>query len=136
MKNNVKEVSRRAVFNYSEGNYGVSTTAIDAEIVVDDNGELVYLHAEWVDAVGEFEYDACKKSICDYNEKLNALMNGEEDGDFDKLVEERDRIAEEEKVDFEKYRDVYEEQLKQIILDEMEAHDIDTSEYEDFEEIW
>lgn len=125
MKNNVKEVSRRTVFNYSEGNYGVSTTSIDAEIVVEDNGEIIYLHAEWVDAVNEFEYDACKKSICDYNEKLNALMNGEEDGNFDKLVEERDRIAEEEKVDFERYSSEFKKQLKRLILNEMDKHDID-----------
>lgn len=124
MKDNVKEVSKKTVFNYSEGNYGVSVTSIDAEIVVEDNGNIVYLHAEWVDAVNEYSYDACKKSITDYNERLNAIMNGELDEDFNRLVEERDLAAENEKVDFEKYSSAYKRKLKQMIIKEMKKHDI------------
>ena len=126
-----KELNRRSMYYYGEGNYAVCLTAIDAEIVVEDKGQPIYLHAQWVDAVGEISYEANTKSVYDYDERYN---NGDED--VEKLVEERDRVAEETKVDFEKYRDKYEDELKQMILDEMEAHDIDTSEYEDFEEIW
>lgn len=126
-----KELNRRSMYYYGEGNYAVSLSAIDAEIVVEDKGQPIYLHAQWVDAVGEITYEASTDSLYDYEVRLN-----DDEEDIEKLAEERDRVAEETKVDFEKYRDEYEEELKQMILDEMKAHDIDTAAYEDFEEIW
>lgn len=126
-----KELNRRSMYYYGEGNYAVSLTAIDAEIVAEDKGQPIYLHAQWVDALGEITYEASTKSLYDFDERFN---NGEED--VEKLAEERDRVAEETKVDFEKYRGSYEEALKQMIFDEMDAHGIDTSKFEEYEEIW
>ena len=117
MKNNLKEVSRRSMYHYSEWNYGMCLTAIDAEIVIEDGTQNVYLYAQWVDAGGEVKYQASTKSIYDIEEKIN-----EENADVDALVEERERLYAETKVNFEPYRDPFAKELWNMIDAELVAH--------------
>lgn len=119
MKNNMEEVSRKSMINRLDGNYGVGVTAIDAEIVVRDNGKVVYLHAQWVDAVDEISYDATEKSVYDIYEKLNENKVNDE-----LLLAERDEIEKSNMVDFEKYRDLYADELEKMIYDEAKRHDV------------
>ena len=68
----MKELSRRVMINTDGGALGM--TACDSEIVVDDDGKTVYIHAEWVDAAPEqFDIDVTDESIYDLAEQLNGM---------------------------------------------------------------
>lgn len=125
---NVKEIRRQVMYNSGEGmSCGpVGVTSIDAEIVVEDNEETVYLHGQWVDTVGdEIYYEATKASVFEIYRKLNL-----DEGDFDKLIAERNKIVEEttikEDAACSRYRTFYED-LKNMILEEMNTHGIECS---------
>ncbi len=131
--NNMVEINRRSMYFTDEGIAcgPVSTTAIDAEITVEDNGRRVYLHAQWVDAApDDFCFEANTESMYDAYERLNELHDDDEE--FDKALEERDRIAKESSIPDDACYETFYDELKQMIRDEMEAHGI--SEYFDEDE--
>lgn len=125
---NVKELRRQVMYNLDEGMCcgPVDVTSIDAEIVVEDNEETVYLHGQWVDTVGnEIYYEATKTSVFEIYKKLNRG-----DGDFNKLIAERNRIVEETTIKEDeacsRYSKFYEE-LKNMIIEEMNNNNIECS---------
>ena len=118
----MKEISRRSMYNAEVGMAcgPIGITSIDAEIAVEDNGETIYLHGQWVDLVGdEILYEATKESIYYVYEKIN--KSGD---DYDEHLAERDRIEADRIRDIDCYEPYFKE-IKQMILDEMEAHGID-----------
>lgn len=118
----INEISRRSIYHEDEGMAcgPASATAIMAEIVLDVDGQRVFLHGEWVDIVGDFYYEADMESLFDAYEKLfNAKSDGEE-----KAIEERDRIIEGRIKDDSIFKPYYVE-LEKMIRDEMENHGIE-----------
>lgn len=119
------EVSRRSMYHEDEGIAcgPASITAIDAEIVVDVDGQRIYLHGQWVDAAGDdILFEANTESVYDAYEKFyNAA---DDDDDEQKALAECDRIGQGRIKDDPCYKSYYAE-LKQMIIDEMEAHDIE-----------
>ena len=107
----MKELSRRAMSTESNGMAcgPMSVYAIDAEIVVEDEGKTVYLHTQWVDAVSEeILFEATTASIYDAEAAINAI-----DGtgaDFDTAIENRDRLQAENAL---KDVDIYERYAKE-----------------------
>lgn len=94
----MKELSRRMMTISEEGTtcgaYGVD--AVDAEIVVEDNGTTVYLHGQWVsECPDDICFEATLESIYDYCVKLNEC----DDETFDTLVDEMNRVSEEGRED-------------------------------------
>ena len=122
-----KEISRRSMYYEEEGSTcgPVSVTSIDTEIVVEENGQLVYLHAQWVDAAGdEIVFEATAESVYDIYEKLNANADN-----FDALITERDRIEVTRIKEDERF-DAYYAEMKEMIIAEMEAHGIENYIYD------
>lgn len=119
----MKEISRKSMYHEENGIAcgPVSVTAIDAEIVVDDKDKNVYLHAQWVDEASSYLLlEVTRESTYDIYEKLN-----DADGDeFNKLIAERDRICKDQIKDNSQYA-LYFEELKKMIMKEMEIHNIE-----------
>lgn len=118
----MKIVSRKSMYHedYGMACGPIGITAIDAEIVVDDNGQKVYLHAQWVDEAADIIlYEATSESVYDVYKKLNSGK-----GNFDDLIAERDRITAVKIEDGAKYQPYY-EKLKKMIIAKMEEHDIE-----------
>ena len=121
MNNNtttIKETERRSNYFYEEGFAcgPISRAVVETEIVVEDNGEKVYLHGQWIDAVAdEILFEATKESIYDVYLKLNDA----DDELFDTLIAERDRIEADKIDDDSRYEPFYEE-LKRMIIKELE----------------
>lgn len=92
--NNIIELKRRMTTN----SFGAGVAcgpmgydAVDAEIIVLDNGNKVYLHGEWVSENPDgFLLEATTESIFNLNEQLNDCS----DDEFDKLIADRERIRE------------------------------------------
>ncbi len=127
-----KEISRRSFYHEDEGIAcgPVSSTAIVSEIVIEKDGQKIYLHGEWVDIAGEYGYQATSESLFDVYEKLNNAASEEEEA---AAVKELDRINANCYVkDEPEFKPFYAE-LKQMIHDEMKAHDLEYI-YEDEEE--
>lgn len=121
--NMIKELSRRCMYNVDEGVAcgPVSVTSIDAEIVIEDQENNVFLHAQWVDAAGDDLYfEATRESIYDVYEKL---VNCEDEEEFERLISDRDRIEENSIEEDSKYQDYYDE-LEKMIAAEKAAHNI------------
>lgn len=101
MKNNeimLKEISRRMMTSKSEGiacgPCGIE--AVDAEIVVDDNGRMVYLHGQWItECSPELFFNATNQSVYEYYKKLKSC----EESEFEELITERDKITDDAKND-------------------------------------
>ncbi len=116
----MKEISRRAMNNDSEGMAcGPSGLyAVDAEIVVEDEGKIVYLHTEWVSEVhDEILFEATTESIYDHLVKVNELMNGDND-EFDKACDVMHRTQNETDLSKNEGIDIserYAEQYQQLI---------------------
>ena len=131
--NNMKEISRQSVYSETEGIAcgPVGITAVDAEIVVDDNGEKVFLHAQWVCEAGdEILFEATRESIYEVYEKLNTA-----DGDeFEALIEERDRIEAGKIADDSKYQAFYDELVKMIDEEKAANGFVDYGEEDDEDE--
>jgi len=72
-----------------------SVYAIDAEIVVEDEGNTVYLHTQWVDAASDMIlFEATTESIYDIElEITDALSKGDEA--FDDAISKRNTVQEE-----------------------------------------
>lgn len=125
----MKEISRRAMNNESEGMAcGPSGLyAVDAEIVVEDEGRNVYLHTQWVSEVqDEISFEATTESIYDHLAKVDKLMNGDND-EFEKACKEMERtldktdLSKNEGIDiYERYAEQYQQlvQMMQEILDQ------------------
>lgn len=128
----IKEISRRSFYHEDEGIAcgPVSSTAIVSEIVVEKDGQRVYLHGEWVDVAGGYYYAATTESLFDVYEKLNHATSKEEE---EAAVKELDRINANCYVkDDSGFKSFYPE-LKQMIHDEMKEHGLEYI-YEDEEE--
>lgn len=126
----MKIVRRRSMYHEEDGMACGPTgiTAIDAELVVDDNGRKIYLHAQWVDEVPDtIVYEATFESTYDVCKKLNSGK-----GSFDDLIAERDRITAAGIEDDARFEPYY-ARLKQMILAKMEEHDIEP-EFDDEDE--
>ena len=126
----MKEISRRSMCNASSGMAcgPYSILAIDAEIVVEENGQNVFLHAQWIDELAdEIHYEATHESVYDICEQFN-----KDDGDFDKLVESRDRIEESKIEDDKRFAPFYEE-LEKMIFAEMRVQGIELEDDDDEE---
>ena len=145
----MKEISRRAMNSESEGMAcgPAGLYAVDAEIVVEDEGKLVYLHTQWVDEVPDaIHFEATTESVYDEVIKVNGLMNGDND-EFDAAVEVMNRISEEKNLSknegidiYERYDEQYQQlvQMMQEILDQDEkGFNLTTMRYvddDDFDE--
>lgn len=138
----MKEISRRAMNSESEGMAcgPAGLYAVDAEIVVEDEGKLVYLHTQWVDEVpDDIYFEATTESIYDQMVKMNTNQ-----ADFDKAVDEMNRIRDEkdlsknEGIDIsERYAEQYQQlvQMMQEILDQDEkGFSLATMSYDDDED--
>ncbi len=127
----ITEISRRSLYHDDEGIAcgPVSSTAIMTEIVVDVDGQRVFLHGEWVDIAGDYYYEATTESLFDVYVKMLNAENGE---DEQKAIEERDRISEGRIKDDSIFAPYYSE-MEQMIHDEMKAHGIEYF-YEDEDE--
>lgn len=129
----ISEISRRSMYHEVRGIAcgPIGLTVIDAEIVVDVDDQRVFLHGQWIDEVGDqIHFEAHKESIYDAYEKLITAMNDEEE---EKSLAERDRIDKGRIKSDSIFKPFYEE-LKQMIIDEMEAHDIEN--YFDDEDVY
>ena len=125
----MKEISRRAMNNESEGMAcGPSGIyAVDAEIVVEDEGKIVYLHTQWVSEVADsILFEATTESVYDEIAKINELINGDFD-EFEEACKVLDRIrakkglSKNEGIDIsERYAEQYQQlvQMMQEILDQ------------------
>lgn len=117
-----KEISRRIMVNQDEGGMAcgpvTGVTACDAEIVIDDNGKTVYLHAQWVDECDdEILLEATYTSVYDVYDKLNKC-DWKDRKTVDALLTERDRIVADGIEDDTKYQDIYDE-LKKMVDDKL-----------------
>lgn len=118
---NIKEISRKS--NHIETGFAcgpIGFEAIDAEITIEVDGQIVYLLGQWESETGEYAFEATKESIYDIIVKDYDLGSDEEKAAFDAL----DRIragAIKDDVMFQPYYD----QLTEMLHAEMEAHDID-----------
>lgn len=113
----IKEIERRVNYSVEDGIAcgPVSIAAVDAEIVVCDNGERIYLHGQWIDEVpDEVLLEATKESVYDVYMKLNCADYEH----FDELIAERDRIDADKIEDDSRYESIYEE-LKKMIAKEL-----------------
>lgn len=137
----MKEINRRSMCTEESGMAcgPISVTAIDAEIVVEDEGHTVYLHMQWVDAVSDmFLFEATTSSMYDEYEKIVQS----EDEDLDQLFKERDEIANNtigKIIPGVVIEERYDEQYKQLLVmvrEEMVKNDIDNEYIENiFEKI-
>lgn len=145
----MKEISRRAMNSESEGMAcgPAGVYAIDAEIVVNDEGKTVYLHTQWVDEASDMIlFEATTESIYYQMVKMNA-----DEAAFDEAVDEMNRIRSEkdlsknEGIDIsERYAEQYQQliQMMQEILDQDEkgfnlktlSYDDEDEDYEDEED--
>jgi len=115
-----KELSRRAVCFSDEGIAcgPAGSTAFMGEIVVDMDGQRIFLHGEWVDIVGEYFFQADTESLIDAYAKLFEASSEEEE---QKAIAERDRIIEGKIKDDSIFESYYVE-LKQMLHDEMNSN--------------
>ena len=127
----ITEVSRRSMYHEDEGIAcgPASSTAIIAEIVIDVEGQRIFLYGEWVDISGDYYFEANNESLFDVSEKM---LNAESEEDEQKAIEERDRISAGSIKDDSIFEPYYAE-LKQMIHDEMKANGIEYF-YEDEDE--
>ncbi len=114
----------------------VGMYVIDAEIVVEDEGRNVYLHAQWISEVGDtVSFEATTESIYDVYEELNKI-NGNPKAfpadAFDKVIEKRNRIQQESSIAA--VFSGYEEQYDQMVQMIREVLDRDGYEYDRSEE--
>ena len=119
---NFKEISRRSMFNVEEGMAcgPVGVAAADAEIVIEEDGQRIYLHAQWADVADEeIMCEATRESTYDVYEKIN---RGE--GDFDELIAERDRIQQGTIEDDARFAPLYEE-LKEMVIQKLKENDVE-----------
>jgi len=123
----MKEISRRAMNSESEGMAcgPAGAYAVDAEIVMEDEGKIVYLHTQWVDEASDMIlFEATTESIYDQMVKVNA-----DEAAFDEAVDEMNRIRKEKDLSknegiiiSERYAEQYQQliQMMQEILDQDE----------------
>ncbi len=132
----VKEISRRSRYEYDEGIAcgPVSTTLLEAEIVIEEDGQPIYLYAQWVDVAGEIYFMATKESAYGISEQI---MKADTQEKQDQLVEEFNRIDKEKLTDDDRFKEYYNE-LETMIIEEAKAHDLgycfEDDEYDDEDE--
>ena len=122
--NTIKELNRKTWYCEDEGMAcgPVSTTSIDAVMVVDDQGETVYLHAQWVDVAGpEIYYDASKENLMDICQKISDAEDMEELTQFVEEMNQAEKLPDNYVTS--RYSDQLEE-LEQMIIAEAKEHDV------------
>ena len=137
----MKELSRRAMSNEEVGMAcgPMGIYAVDAEIVVEDEGHVVYLHTQWVnEACDMILFEASTASLYDCYEELNGLADADMDV-FNAAIEKHDQIEKEADIEIifgeidiqERYAIQYEQlvQMMQVVLDKDQV-DFDLSEME------
>ena len=95
-------------------------SAIDAELVLDDEGRRVFLYAQWSDQMPEsIRMEAVSESLYEISRQME-----DRDADWEFLAAERNRIRESRVNDAaaaERYAPYYEE-LKRMVTSEMKCH--------------
>lgn len=117
------EISRRSIYDEDDGLAcgPAGSTAIEAEIVVEMDGQRYYLHGEWVDIAGDYNFEANTESFCAAYEKYMSAANEDEK---QKAIDECNRISDGRIADDSIFEPFYAE-LKQMIHDEMTAHGLE-----------
>ncbi len=105
-------------------------TAIITEIIVDVDGQQVFLHGEWVDLAGDYCFSTATESLFNAYEKMFNATNEEA---LQKALDERDRIAIGCIADDSIFEPFYEE-MKQMIWEEMDAHGLEYCHEDDEDE--
>ncbi len=120
----ITEISRRSLYHEDEGLAcgPVASAAVITEIVLDVDGQRVFLHGEWVDLAGDDCYfEANTESLFDAYAKM---FDAETEEDEENAIAERDRISE-GKIEDDSIFEPYYTEMKQMIRNEMEAHGIE-----------
>lgn len=124
--NNIKEISRRVICNTEiEGSeYNpCGILAVDGEIQLEDNGQVVFLHGQWIgECDNVISIEATKESVYEIYVKFE-----EWDADEEQLLAERDRIMA-EAYDEEEARSRYGEFYKsmdEMIIDKLREQNIE-----------
>lgn len=132
----IKELSRRCMDNSEPDVNSLAylgfVYACDAEIVVEDSGDVIYLHGQWISEVpDEILFEATRESIYDIYNKLNHSSSE----NFEALIDERERIQS-NKLDDEYARDRYAAQYDEILklLEEAGAEFDGEDEYDDYDD--
>lgn len=134
----MKEIRRRAKSNVDEGIAcgPVFVYANDAEIVLEDEGKEVFLHAQYVSEAPGVRIEAHTESIYDVYMEMNNIDCSDREA-FDTVIAKRNKIDAEAKVSGdieERYAEQY-QQLIQMIKDTLEEDGMDSEifndEYED-----
>ena len=125
----ITEISRRSMYHEEVGFAcgPVSCTSIITEIVVDVDGKQVFLHGEWVDLAGDYYFEATTESLFELYEKMD---NAADEDEFQKALDERDRIGKDCIADDSDFEPFYEE-MKKMIWEEMDAHGLEYCHEED-----
>ena len=137
---NLKELNRRIFVDDGSGEAcgPCGIFGVDAEMVVEDEGKTVYLHAQWNSETNDYMLEATTRSIYDIYEKMHHCESNDE---IEALVYHCDEIAELaardpflSKIDHkERYYDQY-MTLVGMIGDEIAKLDFEPDEDEDYEE--
>lgn len=121
--NNITEISRRSIFDADDGLAcgPAGSTAVETEIVVEMDGQRYYLHGEWVDIAGDYNFEANTESFCCAYEKYMSASN--EDAK-EKAIDECNRIST-GRITNDSVFEPYYAELKQMIHEEMKAHGLE-----------
>ncbi len=94
----MREINRRVVSNAKSGmSIGpISVYAVDAELVVEDEGNTVYLHAQWMNAEKDtILFEATTESVYDAQKEIEKIITGESKMSFQDAIIKRDFIQRE-----------------------------------------
>ena len=95
-------------------------SAIDAEIVLEDEGKRIFLYAQWTDQMPDcIRMEAAPESLYRISRRME-----DRDADWESLAAERSRIREDrlENAAAEKLYAPYFGELKQMVISEMKKH--------------
>ncbi|MDO4651001.1 MAG: hypothetical protein Q4B26_20375 [Eubacteriales bacterium] len=126
----MREIRRSVQSNEREGMAcgPVSTYAVDAEIVVEDEGKEIFLHAQYVAEADAVLFEAHTQSIYDVYKEFNN-MNWDDNEAFDAAIAKRDKIDKEARISDdvnieERYAEQY-QQLLQMIEETVEEDGVE-----------
>ncbi len=95
-------------------------SAIDAEIVLEDEGKRIFLYAQWTDQMPDsIRMEAAPESLYGISERM-----GNRDADWESLAAERNRIRKNRPDDSavaERYAPYFDE-LKRMVVSKMREH--------------
>ena len=132
--NNIKEISRRSMY-HEEGGMACGPMficAVHAEILLDHDGKKEYIYGEWVDQAGdEIYYQLSDKSVYELFERIYKTKKSSEEN---KILAEKDKIPHKNPKREDPAYKPFMEEIKQMIIKEMEVHGLEPYFDEDEEE--